>query len=194
MGRPTNISKIIKLLEVDHELVNHKNEYTDFGLCWIHKVTGEYFTPDGLELESKFLLTHTIDKPIAHGLGFSTKQQKWFGWSHRAIYGFGIGSKVERGNCAFVAGTQQEAISCINDFWMDEHLLWTKSEIKFNENDQEQMIYTSWKYNDTVPNRSLRQTIGSVWTPIPKLGKGEWTARTLDDAKQMAIDFQKSVS
>jgi len=26
------------------------------------------------------------------------------------------------------------------------------------------------------------------------IGRGEWTANTLDDAKQMAIDFARSVS
>lgn len=29
-------------------------------------------------------------------IGFCKKNQKWFGWSHRAIYGFGIGHKVKK--------------------------------------------------------------------------------------------------
>ncbi len=59
-------------------------------------------------------------------IGFSEEEQKWYGWSHRAIYGFGVGSKVKKGDCA---------------------------------------------YN----------------------GK-EWTAKNLDDAKKMAIDFAKAVA
>lgn len=27
-------------------------------------------------------------------LGFNEKEQKWYGWSHRAIFGFGIGNKL----------------------------------------------------------------------------------------------------
>lgn len=27
-------------------------------------------------------------------IGFSEKEQKWYGWSHRAISGFGIGDKI----------------------------------------------------------------------------------------------------
>jgi len=27
-------------------------------------------------------------------LGFNAEEQKWYGWSHRAIYGFGIGDEV----------------------------------------------------------------------------------------------------
>jgi len=29
-----------------------------------------------------------------YGLGFSEKEQKWYGWSHRAIEGFGIGDMI----------------------------------------------------------------------------------------------------
>lgn len=29
-------------------------------------------------------------------IGFSEKEQKWYGWSHRRYYGFGIGYEVKR--------------------------------------------------------------------------------------------------
>jgi hypothetical protein len=61
-------------------------------------------------------------------IGFSNKDGKWYGWSHRAICGFKIGSKCKQGDC---------------------------------------------HYN------SIR---------------GEWTAKTVADAKQMACDFAESVS
>lgn len=28
-------------------------------------------------------------------IGFCEREQKWYGWSHRAIYGFGVGSEVD---------------------------------------------------------------------------------------------------
>lgn len=31
-------------------------------------------------------------------IGFSEKEQKWYGWSHRAIYGFKIGDKCKDGD------------------------------------------------------------------------------------------------
>lgn len=61
-------------------------------------------------------------------IGFSTKDGKYYGWSHRAIFGFKIGSKCKKGDCHY----------------------------------------------------------------LPE--KGEWIAKTFDDAKQMAIDFADSVS
>ncbi len=32
-------------------------------------------------------------------IGFSKSQDKWYGWSHRAIYGFSIGDIVKEGDC-----------------------------------------------------------------------------------------------
>lgn len=43
-------------------------------------------------------------------IGFCEKEQKWFGWSHRAIYGFGIGNEVKEGDCCATSG------------WTDEYL------------------------------------------------------------------------
>lgn len=31
-------------------------------------------------------------------IGFNPREQKWYGWSHRAIYGFGVGSIVKEGS------------------------------------------------------------------------------------------------
>lgn len=43
-------------------------------------------------------------------IGFCEKEQKWYGWSHRAIYGFGIGDVVEEGDVTNSSG------------WTDEYL------------------------------------------------------------------------
>ena len=32
------------------------------------------------------------------GTAFSEKEQKWYGWSHRAINGFGVGDKITKGH------------------------------------------------------------------------------------------------
>jgi len=43
-------------------------------------------------------------------VGFCEKEQKWYGWSHRAIYGFGVGDVVKDGDCTAESG------------WTDEYL------------------------------------------------------------------------
>lgn len=37
-------------------------------------------------------------------IGKSTRDGKWYGWSHRAIYGFTIGDKVKKGDCCASSG------------------------------------------------------------------------------------------
>lgn len=43
-------------------------------------------------------------------IGFCEQEQKWYGWSHRALYGFGIGDMVSEGDC------------CAESGWTDEYL------------------------------------------------------------------------
>lgn len=65
-------------------------------------------------------------------IGFSNKNGKWYGWSHRVICGFKIGSTCKKTDCHYL--------------------------------------------------------------PKSRGGRGEWTAKTIEDAKQMAIDFANGVS
>lgn len=44
------------------------------------------------EEKKNYLEKHGI-KEVSCGLGYSEKEEKWYGWSHRAIHGFGIGDK-----------------------------------------------------------------------------------------------------
>ena len=41
-------------------------------------------------------------------IGFCEKEQKWYGWSHRAICGFGIGYEVKEGSLCATSGWTQE--------------------------------------------------------------------------------------
>jgi hypothetical protein len=43
-------------------------------------------------------------------IGFCEKDQKWFGWSHRAMFGFDIGAVAEQGDIVTQSG------------WTDEYL------------------------------------------------------------------------
>jgi len=76
-------------------------------------------------------------------IGFCDAEQKWFGWSHRAIYGFGIGDVVKDGDC------------CAESGWTEDYLA-------------------------DHPEEDRRLPVG-------------FTAKTLDDAKRMAVAFAESV-
>jgi len=84
------------------------------------------------------------DKNNTCSIGFCKKEQKWYGWSHRAIFGFKIGDTVKKGDCAASSG------------YIEEYII-------------------------KHPECDLSLPVG-------------FEAKTLDDAKRMAIAFADSVS
>ena len=48
-------------------------------------------------------------------IGKSRHDGKWYGWSHRAIYGFSIGDTVKEGDCCAMCGTLEEFRTSEND-------------------------------------------------------------------------------
>ena len=81
------------------------------------EVTSAY-TPDGLYIgDSKtayYLCKKKGIKPeLRNGcsvcsIGFCEREQKWYGWSHRAIFGFRVGDTVKSGDCTNSSGFDEE--------------------------------------------------------------------------------------
>jgi hypothetical protein len=44
-------------------------------------------------------------------IGRKPKEDKWYGWSHRAMYGFKIGDKVKEGDCCASSGWTEEYLA-----------------------------------------------------------------------------------
>ena len=162
-----------------------------------------------LEITEELQTRGNPEKLHAVSVGFSPKHQKWYGWSHRAIYGFGIGSKIEKGDCAYTADNPEEMIADYANFFADisaecaeQHrqqcqILPDRSGIR--------ILHAPLKIPMLESIDQLPEAIdGEIDLPavdimgdgvqILKCGRGEWTAKTLDDAKQMATDFAENVS
>lgn len=154
------------------------------------------------------------EQTLLRSIGFSEKDGKWYGWSHRALYGFKIGSKVEKGDCAYRPVDNEDFLDDMVRFWGDEGSrlnvegVHTTQEIMYSEpinvGEPEQKdvgsgvfeegVYVSWVYSNNIPNEKLRNEVSGVFTSYPdEYGRGEWIAETLEDAKQMAIDFAHGV-
>lgn len=165
------------------------------------KLDGSYITHVGMEDHKLFLLEMGITEQIQNGtdhnvanIGFNPQEQKWYGWSHRAIYGFGIGSECKKGHAHYRPAGKEEWIEATKKFWDDPHHLNVYAEETTND-DGQSGIEISWTYDNKVSNKKLRGTISSVFQPFPdEFGKGEWVAETMEDAKQMACDFARGVS
>jgi len=150
-----------------------------------------YLTHVGKEEAVRFLADREITEELSNGVGFSPKEIKWYGWSHRAIYGFGIGSTCKKGDCHYRAANVEEEMENAVLFWREDN----RKDVSVNKvKDGE--LWVSWSYSDTMEAGKFRGQIGGVdWQYDPNnFGRGEWVAETMRDAKQMAIDFNEGVS
>jgi len=127
-------------------------------------------------------------------IGWCEREQKWYGWSHRARWGFGVGDQVKKGDIAYKAANERDWIDSMLNFWDSEYRINTSHYSKIDDNN-ESILVIEYTYTNDVPNEKLRGTKDSREFNYPKsLGRGEWTAKTLDDAKQMAIDFAYNIA
>ena len=184
-----------------------KEGLEDAPKAYVSKIDGSYLTFVGLENDLNYLLKNGITEQIQNynnekgnsaNIGFNPIEQKWYGWSHRAIFGFGIDSECKKGMYGFEAGTKEDfaeqRLRWFGDTDMDETYKINATVKEFTKNNVEGVL-VEYDYNDKVPNEATRGTHREEFEPYPKeFGKGEWTAKTLEDGKTMAIDFARGVS
>ena len=139
-------------------------------------------------------------------IGFSATEQKWYGWSHRAIYGFAIGHTVKSGDCAYTADNPEEMIDDRERFFADISEKCGKerrAECQILP-DRSGICILHAPLNIPIAS-SMEEVLEADYDTLPvvdiapdftieKCGRGKWTAKTLVDAKQMACDFAESVS
>jgi hypothetical protein len=129
-------------------------------------------------------------------IGFCEKEQKWYGWSHRAMCGFGVGSTVSKGDCAYVPTDWDDFINDAIRFWSEPSHLDVIG-VRAKDDDGRDCVHVQWTYASDaalIPNVKLHgKEGGSTMYPPAKWGRGEWTAQTLEDAKKMAEDFAQGV-
>ena len=77
--------------------------------------TGDYI---GSPKDARFLVVKKGIQPEkaepSHNvcsIGFCDKEQRWYGWSHRAIFGFGVGDVVKEGDCCASSGWTEEYLA-----------------------------------------------------------------------------------
>lgn len=82
------------------------NKYFPFGngyMICTYTPSGDYI---GSVQDAERLITKRGIRPEKRlpehnvcSIGYQPQEKKWYGWSHRAIYGFGIGDTVKKGDC-----------------------------------------------------------------------------------------------
>ena len=170
----------------------------DDGMVYLSKKDGSYMGRVGMEDQFKHFLKRGITEQFHSPkhkvacVGFNPTANKWYGWSHRAIYGFTEGSTCKRGDCHYVPFDKDDFLDDTVMFWNDKHHVETSG--KHATQDGVDGVLVTYKYDNKVPNEKIRGTISSVFNEYPdEYGKGEWTAKTMDDAYEMACDFAEGV-
>ena len=221
MGRLSNKVKLTRILE-DNGYYLEKEYYVDdrkndphFHMpSWLHKETKEWITADAsLDKDLKFLLKYGIDKELGHGIGLSSKDQLWYGWTHRGIAYFGIGTHVKKGNVAYTADNVYELYYDIIQ-WNKDYSDFNIDCYKIKDNTvviEYPMIQCKLGKECPKLKHELEFDADVPYPPEVKaheceyveaesefrtvnIGKGEWTAKTLEDAKEMAIAFRNGIS
>lgn len=181
------------LEKVAHKEMWKEDWMTEASQIYCSKFDGSYITLVGLEDDVKFLAEREITEELTHGVGFSPKDNKWYGWSHRAIYGFTIGSTCNKGDVHYRGSTMEELEEDVIRFWSDEYHKNVRCE-GITEKDDNKYFIIKWEYSDDVPNKELLGVTNTQLAYVGNLGRGEWVAQTMGDAKQMAIDFCEGIS
>jgi hypothetical protein len=124
-------------------------------------------------------------------IGFCEQEQKWYGWSHRAIWGFGIGDTVKKGDCGYVPANPQELFDELIEWYHDaENLTIVSDGVQARSE-----IFELIPVDKDNPEGELVSGASAGFTEhVFKTGRGEWTAVTLEDCRQMACDFAEGVS
>ncbi len=177
-----------KTIEVDHAQYGAHGKKTEMILCYSN-VDGSFIgiPNDGT---TRFIrgkgLSQVQKNPNTDGtvasVGFSEKEQKWYGWSHRAIYGFGVGAECKKGHCAYVPANKDDFIKDTCRWYKD---IMEAKELEITE-----------KSNGVHVKYASQGGLGiDELIPFPdEYGRGEWKCKNLRDARDMAADFAESVA
>ena len=117
-GEKMEITKVLKVrrykigYEVRTELIDSGNNNDDFTMKSAYNSKGDYIgsSRDAHRLCFNYgIIPEKISpKNNVCSIGFSKKNNKWYGWSHRALYGFKIGDSIKKGDCAASSGFVEE--------------------------------------------------------------------------------------
>ena len=203
-GKYDHFEKVAHKVEIETEMADECVKHT----VWLSNVDDSYVCADNVE--GKEWLKGLMDRDMtlvqnAHGvsdhtsnIGFSEKEQKWHGWSHRAAFAFGIGSECTQGHAHFKASNEKEFQEDCLRFWGDTDMKAKdtnkiKATVVYAEQEGKKGCLVSWQMSNKT-KKDIRGTTRAMFKPYPEVwGKGEWKAETMEDAKQMAIDFADGV-
>jgi hypothetical protein len=164
-----------------------------FEMTYALNLNGDYI---GNVDDAKYLCEEKGIRPILRtpdsktcSIGKSVIDNKWYGWSHRALYGFEIGHTVVPGDCNYKPRTVEQYLDTLYVAYSE----YSDLSIVLNKDKTEVTIKYSIIPENTDPSKNV-DTIYCERTEPVVLGRGTWRAINEQDTIQMASEFAESVS
>ena len=168
------------------EQVVHEADETEFEMKTAYTMNDEYIgDPEWAQRLSDMGIKPQLASPKHKvcSIGFCEKENKWYGWSHRAISGFGVGSEVGRGHCAYKPASKKEFLQGLDDWYR-----YGGNQVEVVPTATGAIVNTtSFRVTD---NKPLQYTHVEEFHP----GRGAFTVKDMAEAEQLAKDFAESVS
>lgn len=161
-------------------------------LCHIHNITAVEHIADNI------------------GIGFSATEQVWYGWHWERVKAFGVGSIMASDIPGYQPSRRADFIakildkyksrSDIHNLHFEFHDLGIDIQYDLNTDASDRPISAearnelkAFTEETGIQPEDIINAKHQMWfAQYPKTwGRGEWIAETLDDAKQMALDYAK---
>lgn len=152
-------------------------------VCEYDNLAKLYLVCDHFGIMSEFQNVESVNN--CANIGFSERDNKWYHFSPAIIFGFGVGSKMELNMFGFQPKDKNDFAEVVRkNIENVPHYEFISSEIK-----EDHLIV---KFYNILFNETKTTPIEEKIN-YPTFGKGEWVAENLEQAKEMCIDFAKSV-
>jgi hypothetical protein len=143
----------------------------------------------------------STDKHTVSSIGKSETDGKWYGWSHRAIYGFQVGDKIKDGDCGFdpsvgeyTIQTEQDAKVAAMNFAESvsaETTLLIKSRISVSDEEpgyNEKLLIALLKATGCKPTKIKYEAKANVYKCI------NWSAKVMTKMQHIGWEPQPDLS
>lgn len=177
----------------DREYENDRSAY--WGLMWRYKAMAEanletqeermykdapWWVVDGVVKGDYTQVQNHKNDPSLDANMLLFNGEEWDAFTDRGIKTyFQIGSTCKKGDIHFVPSNEQEFIEQEIEFWK-----WKGFEVQ-----ECKVGDLGFEFKMRIANGRFGKGITHYAKPPQSYGRGEWTAETLEDAKQMCIDY-----
>ena len=183
---------VMKMYPFDLDVYIEKFNVADSRYMWmprhysrrLSKKLRNYFNTNEVKLNPPLLMTTGIE-PYDTTIGFDKKANKWYGWDYEDIREFSIGHIVKKGDIGYIPSNIEDLYNLLKRYKQNAQII--KHDEYISVKELLSVVEGITENDDYICHKYWSKS----YNVYP--GKGEWQAKTLDDCKEMAIDFVRAI-